>query len=1147
MWGGFMKFLRLSSVVISASILLLLLACSESITNKSGNNSSIDTARWDAGNQILSISGKSTVKNLSIVSAKRKNLIADVNVSADKNWSIQLAKPNVVPCSIQFGSNNQSEKKVINAPSNCGVSTSKSVKVAVRNNFTIQSILPQGTIITPIGDVKIKSGDTVDFSALASTTGVRFNWDFADAAKSTSIQNPGKVKFIKPGVYRVKLTVVNSDGISDITPDERTITVLPIANQTRSAHPAPVVSIVSPILPENLINVGDQLLFAALNRTPDQRLDYLWDFGGAAENSTRQVPGWITFLKAGTYDISLVVTNSDGVSSIEPEVISVTVSGESGINQAPTGMIISPLSDQTLILGQSIAFEGAALDPNDNQPFTYKWEFDGAAEDSTDLNPGEVLFSQLGTFNVKFIVTDSLGQADTNPPMVTINVIDNATSNNDLPIASIIKPVATMSILMGESVEFEGAGESPTGNLPLTYIWNFDGAAPDSTIDIPGPIVFPDAGIFSVTLMVVDSLGQISESPAEVTILVDVPDSPNATILTPENNIHILPGDSLDFTSEAVSPIDALPISYLWDFGGLMPESIEQNPGIITFDTPGNYIFTLTVTDANGVIDATPATVIVNVDDPAATPPTPDPTPTPAPTDLPDGIITSPEETISILVGESVDFVGEGVSATGNLPLEYLWNFDGAAPDVNVDIPGPVLFEEAGIYNITLTVTDSLGQTDDTPAEVLVLVDIPDAPDGAILSPESHIHILPGESLAFIGEGASPIGADPLTYFWDFGPIAPVSNEQNPGLITFETPGDYIFTFTVTDANGLSDATPASVMIHVDEPTATPAPDPAPTPDPANPDGPNGEITSPIGDQVINVGDRIDFHGAGNSPLGLALTYLWTFDGAAPDFVGAFPEFVVFNTPGAFEVTLTVVDESGVADPDPAKVIIMVIDPNATPEPPPVDPGPPGAPNEPNGRITSPSDDITVTVGDAVEFTGRGNVRGGVEPLEYLWTFSGAAPESPDQNPGVVIFEAEGVYEIVFTVSDAAGVADSTPDSIMVTVVAAAAPPPAEPPPTAPLGAPVGIILSPDPASSPITIAAGDSIEFLGGVDGGAEDINFLWTFNGAVPSANVQDPGVVVFDTPGEFVVTLTVINDAGMADPNPPQIEVIVEAVIP
>ena len=97
-----------------------------------------------------------------------------------------------------------------------------------------------------------------------------------------------------------------------------------------------------------------------------------------------------------------------------------------------------------------------------------------------------------------------------------------------------------------------------------------------------------------------------------------------------------------------------------------------------------------------------------------------------------------------------------------------------------------------------------------------------EAPKGTITSPDSTISIEAGEKVTFKGIGVDPNGKGPLTYRWDFGRESgiPASTDRNPPPRTFNEPGTYTVTFTVTNSLGVSDPTPAVKTVIVRPPQA---------------------------------------------------------------------------------------------------------------------------------------------------------------------------------------------------------------------------------------------------------------------------------------------------------------------------------------
>ena len=82
---------------------------------------------------------------------------------------------------------------------------------------------------------------------------------------------------------------------------------------------------------------------------------------------------------------------------------------------------------------------------------------------------------------------------------------------------------------------------------------------------------------------------------------------------------------------------------------------------------------------------------------------------------------------------------------------------------------------------------------------------------------------------------------------------------------------------------------------------------------------------------------------------------------------------------------------------------------------------------------------------------------------------------------------------------------------------------------------PTGTITSP---ASNVTISAGRSVSYSGtGSDPDGTISAYSWSFPGGNPSSsNLANPGSVTYTTPGTYVTTFTVTDNAGLTDPNPP-----------
>jgi len=95
---------------------------------------------------------------------------------------------------------------------------------------------------------------------------------------------------------------------------------------------------------------------------------------------------------------------------------------------------------------------------------------------------------------------------------------------------------------------------------------------------------------------------------------------------------------------------------------------------------------------------------------------------------------------------------------------------------------------------------------------------------------------------------------------------------------------------------------------------------------------------------------------------------------------------------------------------------------------------------------------------------------------------------------------------------------------------------------------PTGTITS--PATSTVNINQGQTVTFAGtGTASGTGTIAaYWWSIRGGTPAkSSMQTPGTVTFSTPGTYQATLTVTDNSGITDPNPPVVTVIVKPTSP
>ncbi len=222
------------------------------------------------------------------------------------------------------------------------------------------------------------------------------------------------------------------------------------------------------------------------NSTGNNLNAWNWTFnGGTPANSTNQNPTNICFSTAGTYDITLEVTDDDGT-DIATQSINVATCNN------------GPSADFTP--GSNNLCAEDCIDFSDNSTgngiTNWSWTFNGGTPaSSTDQNPTNICFDTPGTYDVVLEVTDADG-TDQITKSLTVDTCGSA------PEASF--STDTLSICRFDCISFT---DSSSGD-PTNWNWTFEGASPAfSTEQNPSNICFDTTGTFDVTLTVSNDFG----------------------------------------------------------------------------------------------------------------------------------------------------------------------------------------------------------------------------------------------------------------------------------------------------------------------------------------------------------------------------------------------------------------------------------------------------------------------------------------------------------------------------------------------------------------------------------------------------------------------------------------------------------------
>jgi gliding motility-associated-like protein len=232
----------------------------------------------------------------------------------------------------------------------------------------------------------------VDFTDNSTGTVTGYSWNLGNSTTST-LQNPSTT-YGTPGTYTVTLTVTGPGGSST-----KSITIVVYDK------PAIVIS-ASPLSACK----GQPIQFSS-TVTPNSSGTpvYSWDFGdGTTGTGTAPLH---TYSTAGTYSVSLTVTNGAGCSNTASQnsYIFIRPSPVPGFTASPT-VFCSPPGQSTFY---NVSIGGSA-------PYTTVWDFgDGGSGVGSTVSH---TYTTGGSFTVKMVIRDAYGCADSSaiPGLITV-------------------------------------------------------------------------------------------------------------------------------------------------------------------------------------------------------------------------------------------------------------------------------------------------------------------------------------------------------------------------------------------------------------------------------------------------------------------------------------------------------------------------------------------------------------------------------------------------------------------------------------------------------------------------------------------------------------------------------------------------------
>ncbi len=655
-------------------------------------------------------------------------------------------------------------------------------------------------------------GETVSFTNTTTIQGsgtITYNWDFGDAFNSV-LTDPTHTYAGVTGSYFVTLIAMAANGCQDTISDSLRISNQPVPQFSWSPL---IVCAFNPV----------SFTSTSFGTGGDTILAYIWDFGDSLYSGDENP--FHAYADTGFFDVTLTV--------ISPTSCDSSITLQLYVIPSPTASFTA----SEVCFGLTTSFNPSTTTPPTTQIDSIVWTF-GDGNGFTGLASPVYTYASPGRYEVTMTVYNDL--------LCTASFLDSV---DVYPI-----PVANFSntILCSDSlVTFDGTLSQVTGDTISSWTWDFAGlgnAFGDSVY-----FSFPDSGNFNVTLIVTtihgcqdttdqqlniiqspefdfsfndacfgqpstfnylplitpppnailnwafgDSSGSVILNPTHTYSYIDVFDvtlrvEHNATgcasYVTKQLEIKPFPdagfvfadnceGIPIQFTDTSLITSGTIS-SWNWNFGTL-GNSNDQNP-VITPSNPGLYPLSLTVTSDNGCASVINDTLVIFTNPVAAF--------------VPDPLYGSPP-----LI---VNFTNN--SAGGIL---YNWNYgDGTTGSGNN--PSHI-FQDTGVYNITLVATNAEGCIDSTNTFISVLIPYLDIAINKIYASQNN------QLMKLIAE-VTNIGNIPVSVFQISGIIENGStiNETYNGLFQPGTSITYEFNASY-DLN--SKTIPGYYCIEVSEP-----------------------------------------------------------------------------------------------------------------------------------------------------------------------------------------------------------------------------------------------------------------------------------------------------------------------------------------
>ncbi|MCP4695986.1 MAG: PKD domain-containing protein, partial [Gammaproteobacteria bacterium] len=561
-----------------------------------------------------------------------------------------------------------------------GLSTSTQQSLYVK---TYQSPVAAASVFPITGpaplQVSLNASGSHDDGWIAS-----YEWFSSDGQRKTG-RTPAPIIYNQAGTYTLNLTVTDDDGLT--ATDVTTVYVdIPIV-----LLPPVAIPNVSPIS-------GGEPLTVQLNGSssydPDGTItSYEWTSGG---ETLFGASGSMIFTN-GTHTITLTVTDNDGLTHMEQRTVVVLSPPPP---QPPVVIsVVSPLSDT---IPFTVQMNGGSSYDTDGTITGHEWFLNGSSVSTSQSH--SLLLDSDGTHVITLRVTDNDGMTSE----VQRTVVADPQPPNRAPMS--VPVVSPLSGTVPFTLQLNGGSAYDEDGTITSYEWFVDGSSVSTSQN--ASYTFNSEGIYAVALEVIDEKG-LSSGMVQRTVIANSPPPPQSPVaISVISPLFYTVPFTLQLNGSNSYDTDGTIAGYEWFLnGGSVSTSTSHS---LLIENEGIYTVKLIVTDNDGLTHE-----IQRIVEGGQPPPNQSPVAVPVVSPL---FGTVP---FTVQLNGTPSYDPDGSIAS------YLWASTGQAVS---GATGPMSFDSAGTYIVSLTVTDNDGLTHMEQRTVVALASLPNVPPAAILS-----------------------------------------------------------------------------------------------------------------------------------------------------------------------------------------------------------------------------------------------------------------------------------------------------------------------------------------------------------------------------------------------------------------------------